>query len=190
MTRMRSPCAASQTGFTLVEVLVAVLLSAIGLLGLVSMQTMALASTHMSSMRSLVALQASSLTAVMHNNPGYWAVGTSPSSIQLQGNTIQDNLGNQLALVSSSCNFSVAPASNACLPAQLAAFDIQTWAQHMSALLPSYSASLGCSTDPNQPLSCQLTVNWTERYVSIGRSTSQDSAATGGQRSYTLYIQP
>lgn len=178
-----------QAGFTLVEVLIALLISSIGLLGLVGMQAQALVSTQVASVRSLVALQASSLAAAMHGNPGYWIAGTAPPSFQISGTSVQDS-SNQLSATGSSCDFRSFPATGQCTPVQLAAFDVQTWAANMNLLLPTYAASVTCSTDPLAPLSCQLNITWTERYVSMGRAAQVNSSATAGGRSYTLYIQP
>ena len=75
-----------EAGFTLVEVLIALLISSIGLLGLAGMQALALASTQVSSVRSLVALQASSLAAAMHSNQAYWSAGRSTSGFSMSGN--------------------------------------------------------------------------------------------------------
>ena len=179
----------SQSGFTLVEIMIALLVSSIGLLGLAGMQALALASTQAASVRSLVALQASSLAAAMHSNRGYWAPGKSTSTLSITGTTITD-VTNQLNVVGPSCDVTTLPATAQCTPVQLAAFDVQTWATNMSRLLPSYSANVSCPTVANMPLSCQLDITWSERYVAMGRTTQTDSAATSGTRRYTLYIDP
>lgn len=178
-----------QAGFTLVEILIALLISSIGLLGLVGMQALALASTQVSSMRSLVALQASSLAAAMHSNPGYWSAGKATSGFSVVGTAISDN-NNQLGVVGGSCDSQTAPGSVVCTSVQLAAFDVQTWVNNMNALLPTSTTSVGCTINPRVPLSCQLDITWTERYVTMGNATQVNSTATGGTRRYTLYIQP
>ncbi len=185
----RTPRPWRQAGFTLTEILIALLISSIGLLGLVGMQALALVSTQTSSVRSLVALQASSLAAAMHSNTRYWVIGTSTSGFSINGTTINDN-SNQLGLTGSSCDFTTYPSSGQCTPVQLAAFDLQSWAANMNRLLPSYAANLACTTNPRNPLSCQLDITWTERYVAMGRNTQNNSTATGGARRFTLYIQP
>lgn len=190
---MNCPAAAPrrrQAGFTLVEVLVAVLIACIGLLGLVSMQALALATTQVSSVRALVALQSSSLGAAMHNNPGYWRTPASPTRVDISASGINDSPKGELVTAPPSCDFSPATGNPNCTPTELAAFDLQNWARHMAGLLPSYQARLNCVTDARLTQSCQLTVLWQERYVSMGRKAQADSSATGGQRSYTMYFQP
>lgn len=176
-------------GFTLIEILVSLLVASIGLLGLLGMQTMALNSTQVASIRSLVALQASSLAAAMHSNTAYWVAGTASSSFQMSGSGVKDS-SNQLSAIVSTCNFTSMPVSGQCLPMQLAAFDVQSWAANMQNLLPTYAASVECSTDPAQPLSCKLDITWNERYVALGGTPQSNSNATAGQRNFTLFIQP
>ncbi len=72
MRSVRSADPHSQ-GFSLVEVMVALVVLSIGLLGIAKMQALSLSSTTIASMRSLAALEASSLAAAMHENRGYWA---------------------------------------------------------------------------------------------------------------------
>src|SRR5271165_540814 len=67
-------------GFSLVEVMVALVVCALGLLGLAKMESLAVVSTAVASSRSLAAIQASSLAAAMHANRGYWAAGLAPAS--------------------------------------------------------------------------------------------------------------
>jgi type IV pilus assembly protein PilV len=177
-----------QAGFTLVEVLIALLISSIGLLGLAGMQALALASTQVASVRSLVALQASSLASAMHSNQRYWTVGTGTSSFSMKGINITDNK-NELNVIRP-CDIPTYSGSGQCTPTQLAASDVQAWANNMNDLLPAYTANATCSTNPLEPYSCQLNITWTERYVSMGRTAQTNSAATGGLRQYTLYIQP
>src|SRR5204863_9281896 len=62
-------------GFSLLEVLVTLIVIAIGLLGLAKTQAAAVSNTQVSRVRSLIALQAESLAGAMHGNRGYWAAG-------------------------------------------------------------------------------------------------------------------
>ena len=69
-----------ERGFSLVEVMVALVICAVGLLGLAKMESLALSSTSVANSRSLAAIEASSLAAAMHANPGYWAAGKAPAT--------------------------------------------------------------------------------------------------------------
>ena len=74
-------------GFSLIEVMVAVVVICIGLLGIAKMQAMALSNTNMSRQRSLAAIEAASIAASMHSNRQYWA-GTivTPFNVSITGN--------------------------------------------------------------------------------------------------------
>src|SRR5262249_61998101 len=60
-------------GFSLVEVMVAVVIICVGLLGIAKMQALALSSTTTSRLRALAAIQAAGLASAMHSNREYWA---------------------------------------------------------------------------------------------------------------------
>ena len=81
----RASARARAGGFTLLEVMVAVVVTAIGLLGIAKIQALAYASTTTASVRSLVALQASGLAASMHADRFYWAPGGAPVLITITG---------------------------------------------------------------------------------------------------------
>ena len=66
-------------GFSLIEVMVALIIIAVGMLGIAKMQALALSTTESSGTRSLVAIEAASLAASMHADRDYW-VGGPPSA--------------------------------------------------------------------------------------------------------------
>src|SRR6201987_2468405 len=74
------PGRADSRGFSLVEVLVAVVVICTGLLGIAKLQALSLSNTSTARLRSLAALEAASLASAMHSNRQYWA-GTPPTSI-------------------------------------------------------------------------------------------------------------
>src|SRR5208282_2563628 len=82
------PAALRMGGFTLLEVMIALFVTSIGLLGIAKIQALAYASTSSASARSLVAIQAAGLAAAMHANRNYWATGTQPSPITITNTTI------------------------------------------------------------------------------------------------------
>src|SRR5262249_11240834 len=97
-------------GFSLVEVMVALAITAVGLLGLAKMESLAVSSTQVASARSLAAIQASSLAAAMHANPGYWASGvvpTTPTTVTMSGGV--------MTVVSADPNLAGAATAGACL---------------------------------------------------------------------------
>jgi type IV pilus assembly protein PilV len=167
---------ANGRGFSLVEVLVALVVCSIGLLGLAKLESVALSSTGVASGRSLAAIQASSLAAAMHANPGYWAAGFAPAT----------------TTVSAANNFSTAAAcltagATSCVPSDMAAYDLQQWAIALQALLPGYYATISCSTAAF-PVTCTIQIQWTENAVA---ANAQQTNMAGMQLpTYVLYVQP
>ena len=162
---------------------------AVGLLGLAKMQATALASSQVNGARALIAFQANSFAASMHANRAYWASGAAAPSFGMTGTTVTDTAG-VLGTAPPSCAASALPAGALCSPAQLAAYDAQAWAANMNAQFPTYSANGACATPLNGTVTCTFTVTWLERFVTSGATAATDSDGTGGQRSFTVYIQP
>lgn len=162
---------------------------AVGLLGLAKMQASALASSQVNGARALVAFQANSLAASMHANRAYWASGAASTSFGMTGTTVTDTSG-VLSAPAPACEASALPAGPLCSPAQLAAYDAQAWAANMNAQFPTYSANGACATPLTGTVTCTFTVSWLERFVTSGATAATDSAGTGGQRRFTIYIQP
>lgn len=180
-----------ERGFTLLEVLVAILLVSIGIFGFAKMQALALSSTQVASSRSIVAMQAASLAAAMHGNRKFWASGAAPTTFSTSGTTVTDASG-VLTATGIDCQKTTKPSSATCAPDKLAAYDLQQWASHMNDLLPGYTSTTTCTNTAGTPVNCQLRIEWQEKYVSATRSTASApvSAATGGGRFYTLFIEP
>lgn len=179
-------------GFTLIEVLIALLVISVGLLGLAKMDALAISNTQISSSRSLIALQASSMAAAMQGNKGYWAAGVAPATFSTSGTTVTDSTG-VLNQTVSTCVGTTASAP-ACTPRQLAAYDVQAWAAEMAAQFPSYAANFNCRSAAGTPVSCTIQISWSEKYVALNRTTSTGSAASGGAQTatqtYFLYVDP
>lgn len=181
----------SLRGFTLIEVMIALVLIAVGLLGLAKTGALAVSNTQLASTRSLVALQASSLAAAMQSNKAYWESGVAPTVFSTQGTVVIDNQTGVLSLAGPNCATAPAPA---CTPAQLAAYDLQSWAANLTQLLPSATAAFTCTNVAGAQISCVITVSWAEKYVAVNRSTATGTAASGGAQtatqSYSLYVAP
>src|SRR5215469_8408266 len=182
-------------GFTLVEVMVALIIISVGLLGIVGMEGLALSSTASARMRSLAALEAAGLAATMHTNRDFWS--TNSAIVLIQNGRIQSDSTNKLKLSSPDCTSSGGP----CTPDVLAAYDTQAWVQSLDALLPQPTATINCP-NTNTPLSCTITIVWVENTAGLSpqqRAAAATAAATiasGGaapgfeNNSYTLYVQP
>ena len=187
----RRRCSGNVRGFTLIEVMIAAVLIAIGLLVLAKTGALAVSNTQLASSRSLIALQASSLASAMQSNKAYWASGVAPTVFSTQGAVVTDSQTNVLSLVVPNCATAPAPA---CTPAQLAAYDVQSWASNITLLVPSAAGAFTCTNVAGSQISCVITVKWSEKYVAVNRSTATGSAANGGTQtatqSYSLYVAP
>jgi type IV pilus assembly protein PilV len=190
-------------GFSLVEVMVAVVVICVGLLGIAKLEALSLSNTTTARLRSLAALQAASLAAAMHSNRQYWA-GTPPTSIVVTPNapaapTIVSSDAAMAAAATADlgATFPALPqncvgnaASGAVCPAlNLAAFDLAWWLTSLSALLPNPGATVTCSNAA--PAACTIQIRWTENAVAV---SSQQTNAPNAQQfqtpTYTLYVEP
>jgi type IV pilus assembly protein PilV len=166
----------AQSGFTLLEVLVALILVAVGLLGIAGMQALAINNTSTARTHGLAALQAASLAAAMQSNTAYWTAGTAPAVTTVNGNVLGDATLNSQNL---DCT------QNVCTAVQLAADDLKKWGQSLQ-ILPSGSGKVVCSTLVNTTITCTIFVYWDEKTVALNAGTAQ--AAT--QASYSMVVQP
>ncbi len=140
-----------ESGFSMLEVLVSMIIIMIGVLGIAGMQLLAINNTEVARYQSLAALLASSMATGMQSNAAYW--GTPSSSIGVTGTTITG-----IASGGTSCLNAV------CTPTQLAAYDLTNWGQALASTLPNGSGTIACTLIP-APTVCTLTLNWSEKTV-------------------------
>jgi type IV pilus assembly protein PilV len=174
-------------GFTLLEVMMAMVITAIGLLGIAKIQALAYSSTSSAGIRSLVAIQAAGLAASMHANRNYWSVAS--GTITITNTTIAEstNTLNTAATTPTYCNSGV---SAPCNPATLAAFDLHTFARALFGMLPNSNpvTTISCPAG-NIPVTCTITVTWNEKEVAINAEGTSSTANTFSP-SYMLYVEP
>lgn len=166
----------SERGFSLVEVMVALVICSVGLLGIAKMESLALSSTGVASGRSLAAIEASSMAAAMHANRAYWGNATAPATTPVDA---------------SANNYSAATActtAGACATAQaMALYDLQQWSLALKAVLPNFFATINCSTT-TLPVNCTITVQWAEAGVAI--NSQQTNMANLAVPTYTVFVEP
>jgi type IV pilus assembly protein PilV len=172
-------------GFTLMESMIALMIACISVLGILKISALSLASTKVSSTRSIVALQAGSLASAMQANKADWKAGVAPTTFSASGTVITDASG-ILDQTAPDCD----DAGAACTPAQLAADDLRTWAATMNGLVPRYSATFSCSNTAGFQITCAITVNWQEKYVAANKTTATGASQQVANQSYTLYVAP
>jgi type IV pilus assembly protein PilV len=182
--RSRGACAAGSgyrhaRGFSLMEVMVALVVSTIGLLGLAKMEALAMSSTGVASSRSLAAIEASSLAAAMHANPGYWQAGTAQASYVISGTATTNPYA-----ASAACTLTGA---SSCSPQNMAYNDLNQWAGAVSQVLPGYLATINCS-QAQFPVTCTIELQWTENGVAVNAQQTQMGSLVPAQ--YILFVQP
>jgi type IV pilus assembly protein PilV len=158
-----------QRGVTLIEVLVAVLVSSAGLIGVAALLVTSARSNHAAYLRTQVSFMAQGMADRMRANPigvrGGGYNGSFPS-----GSTQDCALG--------------------CTPAQLALHDQGVWSRQLQTLLPPgaratiacrESGAAGPGSDPSAPPpyggSCTMTMSWLESGVGAAGSDENDRAA-------------
>ncbi len=149
-----------QEGFTLIEVLVAVLVFSFGLLGIAGMMTISVRNNHNGYLRSQANFLAENMLDRMRANPvALWNGGYNGTAA----------IGTAECTLGAPCNY-----------AALAVYDVQQWAQSLNSSLPGGTGTINCVTNgafnptvfanaPSiwTPVSvydgiCTVTVNWNE----------------------------
>jgi type IV pilus assembly protein PilV len=188
-------------GFTLVEVMVALIIIAIGTLGIAKMQALALASTSASRSRALAAIEASSLAAAMHANRAYWgSSAATPGNITVTtatgtATTTSDSALMQTAVTTvagTACPTSTTmQARLSCYCASggsppcaspyvnMAASDLYDWSWGLASLLPASTAKITC-VNSNFPVNCTILIQWVENAVSVTQQNGAVAAAANG----------
>ncbi len=175
-------------GFSLLEVLIALVIISIGLLGIAAMQALSINNTGSASSRSLAALEAASLSSAIGANPAYWEVTSGlPTSITVTGiPSTTSNAWQSTTLSDATLNgLTTDCTQNQCSATQMAAYDLKTWGNSLAVLLGAGSGAVTCRITP-QPSSCNIEVIWYEKDM----QQSKGSTAIASQQDYQLAINP
>ncbi len=137
------------SGFSLIEALVAMVVIAIGLLGLAAMVTAGLRSNQVANLQSLAAIDAGNIAALMSANPAGVAAGN--YVITSLPTSPPPNL----------CQSAATP----CSPAEEAQADLWGFAQNLESNLPDPAAQIqcavACSSTTDAPM--VITITWTSQ---------------------------
>jgi type IV pilus assembly protein PilV len=159
------PGRARSSGFSLIEVLVALVIVSVGLLGLAAMMQAGLSDNHTAELQTLATIDAENLTELMRANmtgvlDGDYVIGSLPTSPPA-------NL----------CRTVSAP----CTPAEEAQADLWNFARTLQANLPNPQATVQCVGPCSATTPYLITVTWT---VANGAHTGEETV------SYSTLYQP
>jgi type IV pilus assembly protein PilV len=178
-----------QQGFSMLEVLIAVLVFSLGMMGLAGLLIFAIQSNHVAYLRTQATFLAHSMADRMGaNSAGVWAGNYNITSILAPGTG-----------VTTTC-------AAGCNPAELATHDIQAWSQQLNTFLPNAKGTITCGTagltylpnaaqqDMRPPYGgrCTMTLTWNEAGGAGGAQQSSVDASLQGQKpqTYTWVFQP
>jgi type IV pilus assembly protein PilV len=174
-------------GFSLVEVMVALLIISIGLLGIAKMQALAISTTGSARLRSLGALEAASLASMMRADRTYWASSATtatPLSIVIKGPNIFSSSDGNINVTPPDC--SMASGGLCTTPAQMANYDLGNWATAVNTVIQNEYATISCQQPapvapvPAEPVTCSISIAWAESNGPASLATPQ----------YTVVVQP
>jgi type IV pilus assembly protein PilV len=157
MTLHRAP--SRQQGFSMLEVLIAVLVFSLGMIGLAGLLIFAISSNHVAYLRTQATFLAHNMANRMSANPAaVWAGNYNINAVLAPGTGI-----------TMTC-------AAGCSPADLATRDIQVWSQQLNTFLPNVKGAINCSAAnltyqptpaqiANRPPyggTCQMVLQWNE----------------------------
>ncbi len=185
----RAPVASG--GFSLIEVMVAVLIISIGLLGIAKMQALSLANTGNSRLRALAAVESGSIASAMQADRGYW------STVPVVGTDLTASITGATVTASSDATLTSTQLCTGltanCTVAEMAAYDLQTWATALNAVIPNETVNIDCTLPSvTDTVTCTVTISWTESLVNSNSAQTVNATTQTALQTptYTLVVQP
>ena len=191
-----------QRGFSLMEVMAAVIVICVGMLGIAKMQALALSNSNTSRMRSLAAIEAASIASAMHSNRQYWSTAvalelpmTATLSYAAAPTVASSDAGLQ---TEATTDLGTSPPNKClnftCTAVQLAGFDLARWTFNIGTVLPNSTTVITCplpAAGVQTPVSCTIRITWTEKAVGMTTNTATTTAnALLAPPDYTLQVEP
>lgn len=159
-----------QAGFTLLEVMIALVIFSVGLLGLAGIQAIALQSNNAAYMRTI---------AMQHTYNMADLIRTASDGEGVIDSTFTD--GFTSALGSAPTNCIVDNATTECSLSEMAAFDIYHWKKRLADELPSGRGTLSRTDDI-----FEIKIMWDEKRTG---ATGENCSGTSDLKCYTIHIQ-
>ena len=200
----------ANSGFSLVEVLAALLVISIGLLGIAKMQALALSNTNGGRLRALAAIEAESMAQELQAERNYWGNITTAVTATVSGGAGKSSVsstdttqnatnivcsapssytgGLQLTACSGTGTVSCVSTASPCTAQKMAAYDLQQWAGRLQSVLGTDSATVSCAiATTTTPVTCQIIVNWAEEQANPNANGASTAMAPP---SYTVFVNP
>jgi len=137
--RRQSTCAASNQGFTLIEVLIALVIMSVGMLGIAGLYLHGIQAGRTSVLRHQAINLAGDIADRIRANP------TAGVNYQAQGE-----------------DFGCIDGEVNCTPTQMAQTDIEIWDAQVAELLPGGQVAIAFTDNATTPDTYRITVSWTE----------------------------
>jgi len=157
-----------QGGFTLLEVMIALVIFSVGLLGLAGLQARGLQSNTVAQLQTLAVIEAYDMADRIRANPAGVANGN------------YDNLDDMAPAAAATC------LTATCTPQQIAELDYFEWVTHLQQLLPS---GHGTVTGNGANSQFTVTVMWDEERTGVNGTNCSGNPAVD-LKCYTLVFQP
>ncbi len=158
---------ANEGGFTLIEVLIALIVLGVGLLGLASLQSISIKSNHDAYLRSQAQLLAYEITDRMRSNVQQSPCGTNPAS----GSFYTDNYNNITGIKHDCLN-------NSCNPTEMAEDDVYQWQDKIAKILPGGNGMICIDNNPGDNRDCTGCAGSTGRCSYLIRLTWNSAGGT------------
>lgn len=152
-----------QSGFSLIEALVAFLILSIGMLGIASLQTMSVKAGHTATLRTAAVMKADEILESIRANPTVLL-----SYANGGGDSGTDNGCSQTTT-----------AAVVCAPALMALDDIFRWKSSLKDVLPDNASTTAsvvvtAPVPPETMTNIVVTINWSERNVDTGGAANMN----------------
>lgn len=183
--------------------MIALIIIAVGMLGIAKLEAVVLSNTGISRVRALVALQAASLADTMHADRDFWddqnSDWTNPLTVTA---TVASGTATLAATNAATLNTALGSPANCtayCSRVNLAAYDVNQWVtgtagsgnkSGLSGVLQNYTSTVTCSSATGV-VTCTIQIVWNENTAAANQQEAQAGAPTAfQQQTYTLVVEP
>ncbi len=167
-----------ESGFTLIEALIALLIVMIGLLGVAGMQALAIHNSTQAHIRSLASLDAHGLASIMRSNRAYWTNTAVPGTVSIAASGVKPTLA-----ANTDCS------TVNCTAAESAAYSLNQWLPVLKDLPTGATATIQrAAVTGTAPSAYLVTLTWTEKNMQAKNQGMATSSTVSSSTS--VVVQP